>query len=136
VVPSLPRAWLHQGFIAPFAGYALPAIALGLLCGGSAIVAFVALFIRPQVGAMGAVIAGAIMVAFGLMEIAVVGFTPLRYPPQFPAWLQVIYLVLGTSLIFLGLRMWKSHNSPGVNAGTSRPKPGRVAPRPNERTPR
>jgi hypothetical protein len=43
-----------------------------------------------------------------LVEIVVVGFTPLQTPDQFPAWLQVLYLLVGGVLMILGARLWKA----------------------------
>jgi hypothetical protein len=48
------------------------------------------------------------MVAFELVEIVVVGFTPAQTPDQFPAWLQVVYLAVGAALVLLGARLWKA----------------------------
>lgn len=39
VVPTMPRSVLHQGALALFPDYTVPALALGVLCGGSALVA-------------------------------------------------------------------------------------------------
>ncbi len=51
------------------------------------------------------------MIVFAGVEILVVGFIPLQTPDQFPAWLQVIYLVVGGALVFLGTRLWKAESS-------------------------
>jgi hypothetical protein len=108
VVPTMPSSVLHQGVLALFPDYAVPAIALGVLCGGAALIALVTVFVWPQLGALAAVVAGAFMIGFELVEIVVVGFTPAQTPDQFPAWLQVIYLAVGTALVILGLRLWKA----------------------------
>lgn len=105
VVPTMPRAVLRQGLLALFPDYTIPALALGALCGGSAVVAFVAVLLRPQLGGMASVVAGILMVAFELVEIVVVGFTPVMTPDQFPAWLQVVYLITGVALVILGVRL-------------------------------
>jgi hypothetical protein len=47
------------------------------------------------------------MVGFELVEIAVVGFTPVLFPSQPVAWLQVFYLFIGTTIALLGARLWK-----------------------------
>ena len=94
VVPVMPRSWLHQGLIAPFGDYTIPALALGILCGGGAVFALVAVLARPRLGALASVVAGTVMVGFELVEIAVVGFTPVLFPSEPVAWLQVFYLVL------------------------------------------
>ena len=108
VVPAMPRSVLQQGVLALFPDFTIPALALGILCGGSALVALVTLIARPRIGALASVVAGLFMIVFELVEIAVVGFTPLQTPDQFPAWLQVIYLVIGAALATLGARLWKA----------------------------
>lgn len=108
VVPTMPRSVLHQGILALFPDFTIPALALGVLCGGAALVTFVAALVRPQVGALAAIVAGAFMIGFELIEIVVVGFTPMQTPDQFPAWLQVIYLAVGATLVILGARLWKA----------------------------
>jgi hypothetical protein len=108
VVPTMPRSVLHQGVLALFPDYTIPALALGALCGGAALVTVVAVFVRPQVGALAAVVAGAFMIAFELVAIVVVGFTPAQTPAQFPAWLQLVYLAIGAALVILGARLWKA----------------------------
>ena len=106
VVPTLPHAWLHQGIIAPFTDFTVPALALGVLCGGGALLAFVTVLVRPRLGALVALAAGLLMVGFEVMEILVVGFTPLLYPSQPSSWLQVVYLLIGASMVVLGELLW------------------------------
>jgi hypothetical protein len=108
VLPAMPRAALQQGVLALFPDYTIPALALGVLCGGAALLALVLVIWRPQVGALAAMLAGAFMVAFELVEIVVVGFTPAQSPDQWPAWLQVVYLAVGGALVILGARLWKA----------------------------
>ena len=108
VIPTMPRSVLHKGVLALFPDYTVPALALGILCGGGALVAFVTVLARPLVGALASIAAGAFMVAFELVEIVVVGFTPVQTPDQFPAWLQVVYLVVGGAMLILGARLWKA----------------------------
>ena len=38
VVPTMPRSVLHQGILALFSDFTIPALALGVLCGGAALV--------------------------------------------------------------------------------------------------
>jgi hypothetical protein len=108
VVPAMPRSVLHQGVLALFPDFTIPALALGILCGGSALVALVTVLVRPKVGALASIVAGIFMIVFELVEIVVVGFTPVQTPDQFPAWLQVVYLVVGGAMVFLGARLWKA----------------------------
>ena len=108
VVPTMPRSVLRQGILALFPDFTIPALALGALCGGAALVTLVTVFVRPHVGAFAAMVAGAFMIGFELVEIVVVGFTPAQTPNQFPAWLQVVYLAVGGALVVLGARLWKT----------------------------
>ncbi len=106
VVPTLPRTWLHQGLIAPFADFAVPALTLGVLCGGGAVLTFVTVLRRPRIGALVALVAGTMMVGFELVEILVVGFTPVLYPTQLASWFQIVYLVVGAAMAVLGEILW------------------------------
>ena len=108
VVPTMPRSVLRQGPLALFPDLIIPALALGVFCGGSALIASVSVLARPQIGALASIVAGAFMIVFEGVEILVVVFTPLQTPDQFPAWLQVIYLVVGGALVLLGIRLWKA----------------------------
>jgi hypothetical protein len=111
VVPTMPRAWLHQGLVTPFSDYTIPALALGILCGGGALLAVVTVLMWPRVGAVVSVIAGILMVGFELVEIAVVGFTPVLYPSQPVAWLQVFYLAVGSAMALLGGLLWRKEEN-------------------------
>jgi membrane protein implicated in regulation of membrane protease activity len=53
-------------------------------------------------------VAGIFMVGFELVEIMVVGFTPVQTPSQPQAWLQVFYLAIGTLIAVLGWRLWRA----------------------------
>ena len=108
VLPTMPTEWLHQGLIAPFADYNIPALALGILCGGMALLAITGVLLRPRFGGLTSLIAGILMIGFELVEITIVGFTPLLYPTQPQGWLQVIYLVVGSLMAALGWRLWKA----------------------------
>lgn len=111
VIPTMPRAVLQQGVLALFPNFTIPALGLGVLCGGGALVALITVLLRPRVGALASVVAGAFMIGFELIEILVVGFTPLQTPDQFPAWLQVVYLVVGGAMVILGARLWKAETA-------------------------
>lgn len=108
VVPTIPRAWLHAGLIAPFADTTIPALALGIICGCGALIALTSVLAWPVIGAVASVVAGAAMVVFELVEILVVGFTAAMYPTQPVAWLQVVYIVVGSAMVVLGARLWKA----------------------------
>lgn len=105
VVPGLPPEWLEGG---PFADYTLPAVALGFV-GVLAIVTLLALILRPDVAGAAAVTTGAAMVAFELVEIAVVGFSLVEYGVGEPvAWLQVVYIAAGLIIAGMGGALWAS----------------------------
>lgn len=108
VVPYIPVGWLHQGLIAPFADYTIPALALGVLCGGAALGALVTVLGTRRGGALASIGAGVFMVGFELVEILVVGFTPVLDPTQPQAWLQPFFILLGVAIALLGVRLWTS----------------------------
>jgi hypothetical protein len=105
VVQTIPLDWLKHG---PFTDYTIPAIALGVLVGGSASLATVLLMVRPAIGATATVVAGLMIIGFELVEIGVVGFTLIEYDASQPqAWLQVLYLALGSLQVVFGYRSWR-----------------------------
>jgi hypothetical protein len=104
VIPSLPPEWIKGS---AFADYTIPAIALGVLVGGSAVVAALAVVIRPALGAAASIVAGLMIIGFELVEMVVVGFSLVVYGPGMPqAWLQVVYIALGAAIAILGARLW------------------------------
>lgn len=103
---TIPLEWLKGG---PFTDYTVPALALGILVGGSSLIAALLVVLRPAGGAIASMVAGAMIIGFELVEIAVVGFTLIEYDAsQFQAWLQVIYLALGGVQVLLGYRFWRA----------------------------
>ena len=104
VVPTMPLDWIKAG---PFDDWRIPAIALGFV-GLMAAAAFVAVFVRPWLGALASVAAGSAMIVFELVEIAVVGRTLAdpRLNGYFQAWLQPIFLGVGSIQLLLGTRLW------------------------------
>lgn len=105
VVPGLPLEWIDGG---PFADYTLPAVALGFV-GSLALVTVIVLVVRPEVAGVAAVATGAAMVAFELVEIAVVGLSLVEHGPGEPvAWLQVVYIAIGLMTIGMGGALWVS----------------------------
>ena len=104
VVPTMPLEWMKAG---PFDDWTIPAVALGVV-GGLAAIAFVAVLTRPWAGALLSVVAGAAMIAFELVEIAVVGWTPAdpQLNGNFQAWLQPIFLAVGSLQVLFGTVLW------------------------------
>lgn len=106
VIPNLPLDWI-KGTIFP--NYTIPALSLGILVGGSAIVAALTVIVRPVIGAAASVLAGAMIIGFELVEILAVGFTMVTLGADQPqSWLQVAYLSLGTTIAILGARLWRA----------------------------
>ena len=105
VVPTIPLEWLKYG---PFTDYTVPALALGILVGGSATLATILMLVRARFGAVATIGAGAMIIGFELVEIGVVGFTLIKYDAsQLQAWLQVFYLALGSLQVLFGYRLWR-----------------------------
>jgi hypothetical protein len=103
VVPTIPLDWIKAG---PFSDWTIPAIALGLV-GFAAAATFVLLLVRAWAGALASIAVGAAMVIFELVEVAVVGWTLSDPGPgYFQAWLQSVYLVVGSAMILFGVRLW------------------------------
>ena len=58
---------------------------------------------------MAAMVTGVSMVAFELVEIWVVGFSLVDYGIDEPvAWLQVVYLIVGTLTAGAGFALWRA----------------------------
>jgi hypothetical protein len=105
VIPELPLEWLARG---PFTDYTIPALALGIPVGGSAVVAAIGAFLRPGIAATTSALAGLMIVGYELVEIAIVGFALLTYGPEFlPAWLQVVYVAVGIAQIAVAYWLWR-----------------------------
>lgn len=105
---TIPIEWLHAGLIAPFADFTIPALALGILCGGGSLIALISVLAWPAIGAITSMVAGVAMIVFELVEMLVVGFTAAMYPTQPAAWLQLLYIVIGSAIAVLGARLWKA----------------------------
>jgi hypothetical protein len=119
VVPTLPLDWLKVG---PLSDYTIPALALGVLCGGAAIVALALLIFEPRLGGAASIVAGAFMVTFEIVEIVVVGLAILEYGVgNFQSWLQIIYIAIGATGIALGYHLWTLLGQPREMALSGHP---------------
>jgi hypothetical protein len=108
VVPGLPPEWI-EGSI--FTDYTIPAIALGFV-GILAIVAALALIVRPEVAGLLSILTGAAMVIFESVEIAAVGLSIVVHGVDEPvAWLQIVYIVIGLIQVALGFALWRATTS-------------------------
>ena len=104
VVPTLPLEWLKVG---PLTDYTVPALALGVLCGGAAIVAMALLILEPRFGGAASIVAGAFMVIFEIVEISIVGLALLEYGVgNLQSWLQIVYIAIGATGMALGYHLW------------------------------
>jgi hypothetical protein len=128
VVPTMPLEWIQTG---PLDDWTIPAMALGFV-GVLAAIAFVGVIARPWFGALASVVAGAAMIVFELVEIAVVGWTPAdpALNGQFQAWLQPIYLVVGSAQLLFGVRLWMVRRSEAPPLPLIHPAPAMVTGRP------
>ena len=88
-----PAEWLIG---TPFTAYTVPALILGLVVGGSALVAGLLLLLRHPLAPVAALGAGLIQVGWIVGEVLLVGSEP-----GIMLNLQVLYLVAGTSLAVL-----------------------------------
>ena len=121
VVPTIPMEWIKRG---PFTDWTVPALALGFV-GVLAVVTFVALAVRPWIGALLSIVAGAAMVVFELVEIVVVGWTLADPGPEyFQAWLQLVYLVVGSGLMLVGYAYWRRIREAAPTIPVLHPVPG------------
>jgi hypothetical protein len=109
VVPGLPAEWLAGS---PFGDYTIPALALGILCGGGSLLAAIAVAWRPALGGIVSVAAGAAMAIFEVVEVAAVGFMIVTFPTEPASYLQPFYFAVGLVVAALGILVWR-------DAGTS-----------------
>jgi hypothetical protein len=109
VVRGLPREWLAGG---PFTDYAIPALALGILCGGGSLAAAVLVAWRPIPGGMVSVAAGAAMAIFEVVEVAAVGFMIVKFPTEPASYLQPFYFIVGLVIAGLGILVWRDVDAP------------------------
>jgi len=112
VVPTLPAEWLESG---PFADYTVPAMALGLFVGGTAIAALLALLVRPALAGLASIAAGIVLIVFELVAIAAVD-SGWDEPV---AWLGVLYLVIGVLGIVLGYALVRDTDATLGQEGTA-----------------
>jgi len=92
----------------PFADFTVPALLLGIVVGGSALVAaVVALFGPRRFETLASAAAGCIMVGWMMVEVAMVGLD---------VWVQAAYFVVGLVMIGLaGLLQWAKTHQPDVS---------------------
>lgn len=86
----------------PFADFTVPALILGLVVGGSALVAAaIAVFGPRQMDALASAAAGCVTVGWLTVEIAMIGLG---------SWAQVAYLLVGLVMIGLSGLLWRAES--------------------------
>ena len=107
---SIPLSVLHG---TPFADFTVPALLLGVVVGGSALVAAALTAFGPRrYGALASAAAGCITVGYLTIEIAMIGLG---------SWAQVVWLVVGLLMIGLGALLWQAEPSAAGVRGSQQP---------------
>ncbi len=112
----------------PFGDYTMPALILGIVVGGSALLAMGATIRGAGVGPLLALIAGAIMIGWIVGEMTLL---PTNLFTDFATgWLQGVYLLVGLAMVVVALRAapggWRGilpqrpHRSRGATGATAR----------------
>ncbi len=96
-----PMSWL-QG--TPFADYTVPGLILGLVVGGSALVAMVAMIKSAGIGAIASMIAGVIMMGWIVGEYMLIPEIRL-FSNLATNWQQGLYFLVGLVMAVLALRV-------------------------------
>lgn len=85
-----PSDWLSG---TPFSGYTAPGLILGIVVGGSALVAAaISLLANREAGAMASAIAGAVMIGWIVGEVALIGYV---------SWMQPAFFGYGLAMVAL-----------------------------------
>jgi len=95
---QFPLAWLAG---TPFGSYTLPGLILGVVVGGSALIAALLVPRRHPLGVLAALGAGLIQVGWIVGEVILVGTTG-----NLMLFLQVAYFALGAALAALAADLW------------------------------
>lgn len=90
---GIPTAWLAGS---PFADYPLPSLFLLICVGGAALTAGVAVLRRRPAGRPAALLAGAVLVAWIVVQVGIIG--PV-------SWLQPAMLIAGLAIVALAARL-------------------------------
>ena len=104
---GIPTEWLAQS---PFKDYFVPSFVLLVVVGGSASIAAVAVFIEARCARTATLVAGAILLAWLAVQVALIGLV---------SWLQPTMAILALVMLGLGSRLPRpSHAPPLANTGT------------------
>ena len=80
------------------------------------------LIVEPRLGGAASVVAGAFMVIFEVVEIAIVGLAIVVHGvDNAQSWLQIVYIVIGGAGMALGYHLWTLLGPRPVMAHPSHP---------------
>jgi hypothetical protein len=85
----------------PFADYTIPGLALGLVVGGSALIAAVLLIRKNKFASLASASAGVIVMTFEFVEVLVIGF-----PEGAAGFMQLLYFGLGIIIVAVSFGQW------------------------------
>ena len=86
----------------PFADFTVPALLLGIVVGGSALVAAIVAIVGPRpIDALVTAAAGCITVGWVIGEIAMIGLA---------SWAQVVWMLVGVLMIGLAALLWQAES--------------------------
>jgi len=85
---GVPREWLEGS---PFSDYAIPSLVLGAVVGGSLLLAAVAVFGRWRKARLLATGAGAILLGWIAVQVAIIGYV---------SWMQPVTAACGVAILF------------------------------------
>lgn len=96
---GVPREWL-QG--TPFTDYFIPSVILLVVVGGSFLIAAIAMLTDLHIGRGAALISGAIVLGWVVVQVAMIGYV---------SWMQPTTAVAGVSVLVLALLLPVSNES-------------------------
>jgi hypothetical protein len=97
----------------PFPDFTVPALLLGFVVGGSALVAAVLTsFGPPRLGALASAAAGCITVGWLTIQIAMIGLV---------AWPQLVWFLDGLLMIGLAALLWRAESHAAAVSGSPQP---------------
>lgn len=95
---QFPLEWLRN---TPFPDYAIPALVLAIVVGGSSLLAAVTVFTGREVGVLASAGAGLIMAGYEVVEVVTI---------KHVYWLQGVYFGLGLVIFGLAAYLWMTED--------------------------
>jgi hypothetical protein len=89
--------FIHPLIYTPFTNYTIPMLLLAIVVGGSSLLAAAIVFIQREWAVLLSVLAGLIMIAWEVIELAMI--------PQF-SWMQPLFTALGLVVFGLASYLW------------------------------